>query len=163
MVLGVHHILKKIICFLAELIIISLAIWIAIGLIGYFLRTERITSVIPIRPIKVAPTNTTNNRLYWVYSPVKSGEPIDTETAEKALPGLIGCESEGVSVKRVDSNGYYSYGILQYQSSTWNEWSKSSGITGDPMNPNDAIKMYYWAASHGFLNHWACAKILGIL
>lgn len=76
---------------------------------------------------------------------------------------LVECESQFTAIKRIDSNGYYSYGILQYQSSTWNGWSKESGIRGDAMNPPDAIRMFEWAYERGLLHHWSCARILGML
>ena len=69
---------------------------------------------------------------------------------------LIDCESSGRSVRIVDSNGYYSYGILQYQKATWDYFSKQSGIVGDPMVPNDAIEMTRWAVKNGHGEHWTC-------
>lgn len=76
---------------------------------------------------------------------------------------LIECESGGKSVRIVDSNGYYSYGILQFQKRTWDWWSGMSGITGDPMNNDDAKTMARWAIKNGYLSHWSCARILGLL
>ena len=76
---------------------------------------------------------------------------------------LIDCESDGRNVKIIDTNGYYSYGILQYQSSTWNWWVKESGFSGSPMVRADAIRMAHWAIEHGYLSHWSCAKIEGLL
>lgn len=66
---------------------------------------------------------------------------------------LIQCESQGVNISRPDSDGIYSDGILQFhrgpldtmQSSTWEDFSKSSGIVGSPIVPADAIKMADWA------------------
>ena len=76
---------------------------------------------------------------------------------------LIRCESQGKNVKILDTNGYYSYGILQFQSSTWNGWSKASGIKGSPMVREDAMRMADWAIDRGLLYHWSCAKKLGLL
>lgn len=78
------------------------------------------------------------------------------------VAALIQCESGGRNVKIVDANGYYSYGILQYQSSTWNWWSRESGIEGDPMNEKDAIKMANWAVANGYGFHWTCFHLLGL-
>ena len=47
---------------------------------------------------------------------------------------LVACESQGRSVKHLDSNHRFSYGVGQIQAGTWSEWSQESGITGDPMN-----------------------------
>lgn len=69
---------------------------------------------------------------------------------------LIDCESGGKSVRIVDSNGYYSYGILQFQKSTWDDFSSKSGIVGDPMVPNDAIAMGRWAVKNGHGEQWSC-------
>lgn len=66
-------------------------------------------------------------------------------------------------MKVVDVNGYYSYGVLQFQSSTWNHWSKLSGIKGTPMNIHDAMIMADWAIERGYLHHWSCAKKMGLL
>ena len=80
------------------------------------------------------------------------------------IPKLIVCESGGRSVKVIDSNGYYSYGILQYQKRTWELFSKESGITGNPMVPADAIRMTIWAVQNGKIGHWRnCARKLGFL
>lgn len=76
---------------------------------------------------------------------------------------LIQCESRGRNVKNVDVNGYYSYGVLQFQSSTWNGWSATSGIIGSPMNVEDAMRMADWAIDNGYLGRWSCARKLGLL
>lgn len=73
---------------------------------------------------------------------------------------LIQCESRGKNIKIVDSNGYYSYGILQFQRSTWNDFSRESGIIGDPMKENDAIRMTRWAIENGYGKRWTCWKII---
>lgn len=75
---------------------------------------------------------------------------------DAAVQRLIDCESGGRSVRIVDSNGYYSYGILQFQKSTWDEFSKQSGLVGDPMVPNDAIPMARWAVKNGYGPRWSC-------
>lgn len=81
---------------------------------------------------------------------------------------LIQCESQGVNISRPDSDGIYSDGILQFhrgpldtmQSSTWQSFSRASGITGSPLIPADAIKQADWAISHGLGPHWTCWKIM---
>ncbi|MDE1970692.1 MAG: transglycosylase family protein [Patescibacteria group bacterium] len=84
------------------------------------------------------------------------------EKINSLIERLISCESGGKNIKVVDSNGYYSYGILQFQKGTWDEWSAQSGITGDPMVPGDAIRMAHWAIANGLLGHWSCAHKLGL-
>jgi hypothetical protein len=83
----------------------------------------------------------------------------NAQTIEK----LISCESSGENVARLDSNHKMSYGILQFQSSTWADFSKLSGIDGGPMNPAAAIEMADWAINHGFLSRWTCARIEHLL
>lgn len=46
---------------------------------------------------------------------------------------------------------------------TWNEWSKESGITGTPDANDDAIRMAEWAIMNGDILAWTCARILGII
>jgi hypothetical protein len=99
---------------------------------------------------------------YTVLFPVKN-----TQIIEK----LIQCESQGVNISRPDSDGIISDGILQFHrgpkntlaSSTWEAFSKASGITGSPIIPADAIRMADWAISHGLLSHWTCARILHLI
>ena len=90
---------------------------------------------------------------------------------EETIKKLIKCESNYQIVSRPDSDGIISDGILQFhrgkddtiETGTWGEWSRESGIQGDPMNPVDAIIMADWAISKGRLNHWSCAYITGLL
>ena len=90
---------------------------------------------------------------------------------EEIIKKLIKCESNYQIVSRPDSDGIISDGILQFhrgkddtiETGTWGEWSRESGIQGDPMNPVDAIIMADWAISKGRLNHWSCAYITGLL
>lgn len=61
-------------------------------------------------------------------------------------------------MKTIDSNGYWSYGILQIQSSTaalFNSLEPS-----DPMNPAQAVDLAEIAIEHGYLYRWSCALIL---
>ena len=76
---------------------------------------------------------------------------------------LIQCESQGQNVARMDSNHQLSYGILQFQSSTWSDFSRLSGIMGSPMNESSAIEMANWAISNGYLGRWTCAHILHLV
>lgn len=80
---------------------------------------------------------------------------------------LIQCESRGMNISRPDSDGITSDGILQFHrgpadtlaSSTWEDFSKASGIAGSPKDPADAIRMTDWAISHGLGFHWTCWRI----
>lgn len=79
--------------------------------------------------------------------------PNTLETAV-VVQRLIYCESGGQNVAILDSNNKYSYGVLQIQLDTWNQWSKQSGITGEPMNKTDAVRMAKWAIQNGYIKRW---------
>jgi hypothetical protein len=125
--------------------------------------------LLPARAIAVLPpvpaTSTTLIGKGWHYTvPFAVKNTADIEK-------LIQCESQGVNISRPDSDGIFSDGILQFHrghkdtlvGGTWEAFSASSGITGSPIWPNDAIKMTDWAISHGLLSHWSCAKIEHLL
>lgn len=101
-----------------------------------------------------------DSRPYWSYRKLEPGVPTDPLTADLAIEHLIPCESMGRTINRIDSNGKMSYGILQFQD--WGEWEAASGMTGDPDNRRDAIRMGEWAIQNGMVNHWTCASILKI-
>lgn len=97
----------------------------------------------------------------WAYS-------VPFEVQNKAeIEKLIDCESAGLNVSGPDSDGLISDGILQFHRgpedtltrSTWEDFSKASGIAGSPMNPADAIRMADWAISHGYGPRWTCWRI----
>jgi hypothetical protein len=91
------------------------------------------------------------------------GEALTPEQAIHTLPYVIACESRDRSVKIVDSNGYYSYGVAQIQSSTWAGFVKESGLGGDPMVKQDAVRMALWAFENGYLYKWSCARLTHII
>lgn len=116
-----------------------------------------------IQPLKTPQTVISGQS--WAYTvpfPVHNTSDIEK---------LIQCESQGVNIARPDSDGILSVGILQFhlgpddsmQSSTWQAFSKASGIAGSPLIPADAIRMADWAIDHGLLDHWSCARIVGLL
>jgi hypothetical protein len=100
-----------------------------------------------------------DSRPYWNMEKLSVGVPVSRATADLAIEHLIPCESGGKTIHHLDSNGKMSYGILQFQD--WDEWERVSGITGDPDNSDDAIRMAEWGIEHGMIDHWSCAKILG--
>lgn len=63
------------------------------------------------------------------------------------------------SVKDVDSNGFYSYGVLQMQSSTVALFNSIARTTLDPMIPAQAVQLAEIAIEQGYLYRWSCAKI----
>lgn len=101
-----------------------------------------------------------NSRPFWNHPKLAVGLPTTRYTADLAIEHLIPCESMGKSLNRVDTNGKMSYGILQFQD--WDEWERTSGITGSPDNRADSIRMAEWAIQNGMINHWTCAGVLKI-
>jgi hypothetical protein len=47
----------------------------------------------------------------------------------------------------------------QQGASTWNQWSRESEITGDPMSRYDAVMQSLWALDHGKIGEWSYAGI----
>jgi hypothetical protein len=94
---------------------------------------------------------------------IDPGATETPQTAYSVIPYLIACESRNKSVQEIDSNGLMSRGILQFQDATWADFSKQSGITGDPMNKLEAVQMAIWAVENGLVGHWSCAKLVGII
>lgn len=78
------------------------------------------------------------------------------------IPRLILCESGGRSVKHLDTNNKYSYGVLQIQSSTAKMWNKEAGTDLDPMRPQEAITLAIYAIEKGYGKHWTCWRTLGL-
>ena len=102
-----------------------------------------------------------DSRPYWNHPKLAPGVPTTRYTADLAIEHLIPCESMGRPLNRLDTNGKMSYGILQFQD--WDEWQRISGITGNPDNRADAIRMAEWAIQNGMINHWTCASTLNIM
>jgi len=102
-----------------------------------------------------------DSRPYWPGAKLVVGQPVSRATADLAIEYLIPCESGGQLIDHLDSNGKMSYGILQFQD--WDEWERMSGLTGNPENRDDAIRMAEWGIEHGMIDHWGCARILHMM
>ena len=102
-----------------------------------------------------------DSRPYWPGAKLVVGQPVSRATADLAIEYLIPCESGGQPIDHLDSNGKMSYGILQFQD--WDEWERMSGITGNPENRDDAIRMAEWGIEHGMIDHWGCARLLHMM
>lgn len=109
------------------------------------------------------------SRPYWTELPFVRGEVVPSSTVAEVIEHIIPCENidrlrnPDSTPKVLDSNNKYSYGLLQIQQGTWDKWSKESGITGDPTNAHDAIRMASWAVQKGYLEAWSCASILRLI
>jgi hypothetical protein len=94
---------------------------------------------------------------------VPKNSDFSLEQTDAVIPYLIACESRDRRIKDVDSNGFYSYGILQIQSSTV---ASSNGIDHtdfDPITPVQAVQRAEIAIQNGYLHRWSCAHILGVV
>lgn len=81
------------------------------------------------------------------------------QQADSVIPYLIACESRDKNVKDVDSNGFYSYGILQMQSSTAVFFNSLENTHYDPMIPTEAVELAEIAIRHGYLYRWSCSAL----
>jgi hypothetical protein len=102
-------------------------------------------------------------RPYWQNLPYSAGQDVPAGQAADVVAHLITCESQGVPVKRLDSNDRYSCGAIQIQSSAWTQFEASSGIQGDPMDSLTALEMGSCAVENGYLDEWSCERILQII
>lgn len=73
---------------------------------------------------------------------------------------IIQCESSGMNVQIIDSNGKWSRGIAQFQDETWGWMSKKAGIAGSPLDRVKAREVLLWALKNGYGRHWTCYKIV---
>jgi hypothetical protein len=91
-------------------------------------------------------------------------------TNKTDIERLIQCETGGRNISEFDSDGIISDGILQFHrgpsdtlsSSTWEDFSRASGVVGSPRNPAEAIRMADWAISHGLGPRWTCWRNQGL-
>jgi hypothetical protein len=78
------------------------------------------------------------------------------------LGSLIQCESQGLNISSIDSQGQMHQGILQFDGRTWNEMEQRFDFHGDPRNPAEAIHMADMMISSGLIARWTCARSLGL-
>jgi hypothetical protein len=91
-------------------------------------------------------------------------------TNKKDIERLIQCETGGRNISAPDSDGIISDGVLQFHrgpgdtlsNSTWEDFSRASGLTGSPRDPTEAIRMTDWAISHGLGPRWTCWRQEGL-
>jgi hypothetical protein len=88
---------------------------------------------------------------------------VETSEYPQIFTKLIGCESQWQNIARMDSNHQFSYGILQFQKGTWEQFAPLAGISSTPMNPAAAIQVASYMISEGQLHRWSCAHITGLL
>ncbi len=59
--------------------------------------------------------------------------------------------------------GKHSIGILQFQESTFNSYSKKMGEELDYHSSYDQVKVADYMVSQGQLRQWSCSRILGLI
>jgi len=82
-------------------------------------------------------------------------------TDSDKMTALMNCESGGNAKawNQSDPNGG-SFGLFQYQTATFNLWSKELGITDDIYDVEAQIRLTAYALSKGRGNHWTCYRRL---
>ena len=121
----------------------------------------RAYAITPIPPKVVqTPLRAESSHQWHVYTPAEIDELLQNTANPVILKKLISCESQDTNIARMDSNHLMSYGVLQFQASTWADFQSQSHIQGSPMNVSSAIEMADWAISNGYLGRWTCAHIL---
>jgi hypothetical protein len=113
--------------------------------------------------------NRYGTRPLWQKTPYSKGEVPPDDQVDDIIAHLMPCENlsrllrPGTVDKVIDSNNRYSYGLLMFQSSTWQGVEAGAGFIGTPLDASDAIQGARWAIKHGFLSWWSCAKLTHIL
>jgi len=124
----------------------------------------RAYAITPIPPKVVqTPLLAESSHQWHVYTPAEIDELLQNTANPVILKKLISCESQDTNIARMDSNHLMSYGVLQFQASTWADFQSQSHIQGSPMNVSSAIEMADWAISNGYLGRWTCAHILKLV
>lgn len=86
------------------------------------------------------------------------------DTKSVWIDALAECESQGNPdiPPHVDTNGYYSYGLLQFQLSTWLKYGKDFGATRENIHDGELQKAVARdMLDNGGRNHWYnCAKVV---
>ena len=119
--------------------------------LSLFLALTAVYRIIPAPSQANAATVTTEPRPR-VYSQSEINQMTAGTTHPSILRTLIKCESQNTNVARSDSNRLRSYGLLQFNgTATWSEFSQLAHVSGNPMNPTDAIKVADYMISHGQL------------
>lgn len=131
-------------------LLVSTAVGVAVSSLLAF-AYEAPTTAATVTP---ASNRTSTASLVGVVSVPVLPEPPPRNKA--VIDRLIECESHGKNVEIVDVNGKWSRGILQFQDSTWADFSRMSGLHGSPLVPTEAIRMADWAISHGYGSRWGC-------
>jgi hypothetical protein len=107
----------------------------------------------PVSPVKTPQTVISGDS--WAYT-----VPFVVHNPEK-IEALVSCESQGVNITRMDSNGLYSNGVAQFNgTSTWAMMERKFDFYGSPDIPGDAIHMMDMAIDGGLIGRWSCAHIL---
>lgn len=82
------------------------------------------------------------------------------------MNALEWCESNGsTTVKVIDSDGYYSYGALQFHMNTFLMYAEKYGIpatTTDIYNEQLQKRVAWQMLEHGLQSQWTCARKVGM-
>ena|SRR6185437_7948932 len=91
--------------------------------------------------------------------------PIDNTGADKLIyiSALEQCESKGrTDIKILDTNGRYSYGILQFQMATFNKYGEKYNLPHDNIYSKEQQELIaLYMLNDGLWRQWyTCAKPL---
>lgn len=124
----------------------------------------RVYAVSPIVQIPIEkPVTVKIQPINPIYTKADIQELVDQTPYPQIFDKLIGCESQWTNIARIDSNGKMSYGILQFQQSTWDGFAPRAGVTSTPMNPVSALKVATYMIKNGYLARWTCAKLTHLI
>jgi hypothetical protein len=93
----------------------------------------------------------------WQETPLSKGEVPPPGEGDNIIALPVPCENIGCLLhpgtvdKVLDSNNRSSYGLLMFQSSTWQGVESGAGFTGSPPDTLDAIDGVRWSILHGYL------------
>ena len=105
----------------------------------------------------------------------ESGLEADSTPLDALLDDLAYCESRNrPEIKIVDTNGYYSYGMFQFQLATWNYYIEKydilpeaevyeyKNLIQDGDFQRHVAKTILTNEPMAYRNWWTCSKIIGL-
>jgi len=128
---------------------------------SFFLPRAYAISPNPVKTVKT-PVIANSSQETTIYTKSELQELVNQTPYPEIFDKLIPCESQWTDIARIDSNGKMSYGILQFQESTWLEFAPLAGVSSTPMNPQAALKVASYMISKGELHRWTCAHLEGL-
>lgn len=116
---------------------------------------------------------TTNTSATVIAKQQITQSTIHDISVDVVIPKLIACESGGRDIKIIDTNGYYSYGVLMFQLATFKEYGIKYGMVSSTITnaqlrvlmkqPDTEIKLARQMLLNGLWRNWFnCGKSIGL-